>query len=34
VPDAPAGAGAAREVCEYVLGAQGRLDQVLARYRA
>lgn len=34
VPDAPAGAGAAREVCEYVLGAQGRLDGLLARYRA
>jgi 3-deoxy-D-manno-octulosonate 8-phosphate phosphatase (KDO 8-P phosphatase) len=34
VPDAPAGAGAAREVCEYVLGAQGKLDGALARYRA
>jgi 3-deoxy-D-manno-octulosonate 8-phosphate phosphatase (KDO 8-P phosphatase) len=34
VPDAPAGAGAAREVCEYVLGAQGRLDELLARYCA
>jgi 3-deoxy-D-manno-octulosonate 8-phosphate phosphatase (KDO 8-P phosphatase) len=34
VPDAAAGAGAAREVCEYVLGAQGRLDEALARYRA
>jgi 3-deoxy-D-manno-octulosonate 8-phosphate phosphatase (KDO 8-P phosphatase) len=34
VADARAGAGAAREVCEYVLDAQGRLDAVLARYRA
>jgi 3-deoxy-D-manno-octulosonate 8-phosphate phosphatase (KDO 8-P phosphatase) len=34
VPDAPAGAGAAREVCEYVLGAQGRLENALARYLA
>lgn len=34
VPDAPAGAGAAREVCEYVLGAQGRLEGALARYLA
>ena len=34
VPDAPAGAGAAREVCEYVLGAQGRLEDALARYLA
>jgi len=34
VADAPAGAGAAREVCEYVLGAQGRLEHALARYLA
>jgi 3-deoxy-D-manno-octulosonate 8-phosphate phosphatase (KDO 8-P phosphatase) len=34
VADARAGAGAAREVCEYVLGAQGRLDGAIARYRA
>lgn len=34
VSDAPAGAGAAREVCEYVLGAQGRLEDALARYLA
>jgi 3-deoxy-D-manno-octulosonate 8-phosphate phosphatase (KDO 8-P phosphatase) len=34
VPDAPAGGGAAREVCEFVLGAQGRLDAALARYTA
>lgn len=34
VPDAPAGGGAAREVCEYVLGAQGKLDAALARYVA
>ncbi|MDH3318482.1 MAG: hypothetical protein OEO84_02180 [Betaproteobacteria bacterium] len=34
VADAPAGAGAAREVCEYVLVAQGRLEDALARYLA
>lgn len=34
VADAPAGGGAAREVCEYVLGAQGRLEGALARYLA
>jgi 3-deoxy-D-manno-octulosonate 8-phosphate phosphatase (KDO 8-P phosphatase) len=34
VPDASAGAGAAREVCEYVLVAQGRLEGALARYLA
>ncbi|MGD9952201.1 MAG: KdsC family phosphatase [Burkholderiales bacterium] len=34
VPDAPAGGGAAREVCEFVLGAQDRLDAALARYSA
>jgi len=34
VPAAPAGAGAAREVCEYVLRAQGRLERAQARYLA
>lgn len=34
IPDAPAGGGAAREVCEYVLGAQDKLDAALARYVA
>lgn len=34
VADAPAGAGAAREVCEYVLVAQGRLEHALVRYLA
>ncbi len=34
VADAPAGGGAAREVCEYVLGAQGRLEGALAKYLA
>jgi 3-deoxy-D-manno-octulosonate 8-phosphate phosphatase (KDO 8-P phosphatase) len=34
VPRAPAGGGAAREVCEFVLQAQGRLDAALARYYA
>jgi 3-deoxy-D-manno-octulosonate 8-phosphate phosphatase (KDO 8-P phosphatase) len=34
VTDAPAGAGAAREVCEYVLGAQGKLESALAKYLA
>jgi 3-deoxy-D-manno-octulosonate 8-phosphate phosphatase (KDO 8-P phosphatase) len=34
VADAPTGGGAAREVCEYVLGAQGRLESALARYLA
>lgn len=29
---APAGAGAVREACEYVLGAQGRLAPLLAQY--
>jgi len=29
---APAGAGAAREACEYVLRAQGRLEPLLAQY--
>ena len=34
ITTAPAGAGAAREACEFVLRAQGRLDAVLARYLA
>lgn len=34
VAQAPAGAGAVREVCEFILQAQGKLDQVLARYLA
>jgi 3-deoxy-D-manno-octulosonate 8-phosphate phosphatase (KDO 8-P phosphatase) len=34
VADAAAGGGAAREVCEYVLRAQGRLQAALARYGA
>ncbi len=32
VASAPAGGGAAREVCEFVLQAQGRLEAALARY--
>jgi 3-deoxy-D-manno-octulosonate 8-phosphate phosphatase (KDO 8-P phosphatase) len=34
VARAPAGGGAAREVCEFVLRAQGRLNAALARYLA
>jgi 3-deoxy-D-manno-octulosonate 8-phosphate phosphatase (KDO 8-P phosphatase) len=34
VAAAPAGAGAAREVCEFVLRAQGKLEAALARYLA
>jgi 3-deoxy-D-manno-octulosonate 8-phosphate phosphatase (KDO 8-P phosphatase) len=34
VTKAPAGAGAAREACEFVLRAQGRLDAALSRYLA
>ncbi len=34
VTRAPAGGGAAREVCEFVLRAQGRLETALARYLA
>jgi len=34
VTKAPAGAGAAREACEYVLRAQGRLEAALSRYLA
>ena len=33
VPSAPAGAGAAREVCEFILQAQGKLGALLRRYR-
>jgi 3-deoxy-D-manno-octulosonate 8-phosphate phosphatase (KDO 8-P phosphatase) len=34
VAEAAAGAGAVREVCEFVLRAQGKLDAALAAYRA
>jgi len=34
VTRAPAGAGAAREACEFVLRAQGRLEAALSRYLA
>jgi 3-deoxy-D-manno-octulosonate 8-phosphate phosphatase (KDO 8-P phosphatase) len=34
VAQAPAGGGAAREVCEFLMGAQGTLQNVLARYLA
>ena len=34
VASAPAGGGAAREVCEYLLRSQGKLEGVLARHRA
>lgn len=34
VPEAPAGCGAVREVCEFILRSQGKLDDVLARYLA
>jgi 3-deoxy-D-manno-octulosonate 8-phosphate phosphatase (KDO 8-P phosphatase) len=33
VPSAPAGGGAAREVCEFILGAQGKLAAQLRRHR-
>jgi 3-deoxy-D-manno-octulosonate 8-phosphate phosphatase (KDO 8-P phosphatase) len=33
VPSAPAGRGAAREVCEFILQAQGKLGALLRRYR-
>jgi 3-deoxy-D-manno-octulosonate 8-phosphate phosphatase (KDO 8-P phosphatase) len=33
VPSAPAGGGAAREVCEFILEAQGKLARLLRRYR-
>ena len=32
VPNSPAGAGAVREVCEFVLRAQGNLESALAAY--
>ena len=32
VPTAPAGHGAAREVCEFILEAQGKLGRVMARF--
>jgi 3-deoxy-D-manno-octulosonate 8-phosphate phosphatase (KDO 8-P phosphatase) len=32
VAGAPAGRGAAREVCEYVMRAQGRFERALAGY--
>jgi len=32
IPSAPAGHGAAREVCEFILEAQGKLGRVLARF--
>jgi 3-deoxy-D-manno-octulosonate 8-phosphate phosphatase (KDO 8-P phosphatase) len=32
VAHAPAGGGAVREVCEFLMGAQGRLQDALARY--
>lgn len=32
VSSAPAGAGAVREVCEFILRAQGRLDEAMAPY--
>jgi len=34
VASAPAGGGAAREVCDYLLRSQGRMESVLARYLA
>lgn len=33
IASADAGHGAAREVCEFILEAQGKLDRVLARFR-
>jgi 3-deoxy-D-manno-octulosonate 8-phosphate phosphatase (KDO 8-P phosphatase) len=33
IPSAPAGGGAAREVCEFILQAQGKLARLLRRYR-
>jgi 3-deoxy-D-manno-octulosonate 8-phosphate phosphatase (KDO 8-P phosphatase) len=32
VSSSPAGAGAAREVCEFILRAQGTMDEILAEY--
>jgi 3-deoxy-D-manno-octulosonate 8-phosphate phosphatase (KDO 8-P phosphatase) len=34
VASAPAGGGAAREVCDYLLRSQGRMESVMARYLA
>jgi 3-deoxy-D-manno-octulosonate 8-phosphate phosphatase (KDO 8-P phosphatase) len=34
VASAPAGGGAAREVCDYLLRSQGRMEEVLGRYLA
>ncbi len=34
VTEAPAGRGAAREVCEFILQSQGKLDQAIARFLA
>lgn len=34
VASRPAGRGAVREVCEFILAAQGKLDVLLARYQA
>jgi 3-deoxy-D-manno-octulosonate 8-phosphate phosphatase KdsC-like HAD superfamily phosphatase len=33
VPSAPAGGGAAREVCEFILQAQGKLGALVRRHR-
>ena len=33
IPSAPAGRGAAREVCEFILQAQGKLARLLRKYR-
>jgi len=33
VPSSPAGRGAAREVCEFILQAQGKLARLVRRYR-
>jgi 3-deoxy-D-manno-octulosonate 8-phosphate phosphatase (KDO 8-P phosphatase) len=33
IASAPAGHGAAREVCEFILEAQGKLGRILARFR-
>lgn len=34
IPSAPAGSGAAREVCDFILEAQGKLARLLRGYRA
>lgn len=33
IPSAPAGEGAAREVCDFILAAQGKLARLVQRYR-